>query len=461
MAIDTVAAADHDPLGVLRHDRDRFVALAFSSADLLFELDRDRCVVFAVGAVGALIGAEPAELTGRPFAEIVCPADRGMIGEALAVAATGQRVNGLVCHLEGQFGRTPPHTFRTLAADVSEDVRCDLAAKIARLTPGLSSDDRDRIRIFTLEALEMLARDEIVRVRQVLAEALKDVANAPCHVIQRLARDSELAVAEPVLAFSPLLNDDDLLEIIRSPAVAGAAATISRRAGVSEAVSEAIAGSEDWDAVAVLLANPSAQIREETLDQLIDGARRAPVIQMSLALRPSLPLRATQKLANFVADAVLAALMRRDDLDADTAALVGDTVRQRMREAASDEKIESKKARKAPGGSDEVERLFKEGKLNDARISAEMTSGNRAFVSQAMALKSGLPAAVVERIAAARSAKAVTALAWKAGFSMCFALKLQARFGNVPSSEILQPRDGFDFPMSEEDMTWQLDFYAS
>jgi len=41
---------------------------------------------------------------------------------------------------------TPPHTFRTLAKDASEDVRCDLAGKIARLTPGLSSDDRDRIR---------------------------------------------------------------------------------------------------------------------------------------------------------------------------------------------------------------------------------------------------------------------------------------------------------------------------
>ncbi len=47
------------------------------------------------------------------------------------------------------------------------------------------------------------------------------------------------------------------------------------------------------------------------------------------------------------------------------------------------------------------------------------------------------------------------------GFSMRFAVKLQARFGNVASSEILQPRDGFDYPMSEEDMTWQLDFYAS
>jgi len=354
---------------------------------------------------------------------------------------------------------TPPHTFRALAEDTSEDVRCDLAVKIARLTPGLSSDERDRIRYFTLEALEMLARDEIVRVRQVLAETLKDVANAPRHIIQRLARDSEISVASPVLAFSPLLSDDDLLEIISSPAVAGAVTAISRRVGVSEAVSEAIAGSEDWDAVAVLLANPSAQIREETLDQLVEGSRRETMIQMPLASRPSLPLRATRKLASFVADAVLAALMRRDDLDADTAALVGDTVRRRMREAVTDEGAGG--SAKAASGVDEVDRLYKQGKLDDARISSEMTSGNRTFVSHALALKAGLPDSVVERIAAARSAKAITALSWKAGFSMRFAIKLQARFGNVSSGEILQARDGFDYPMSEEDMTWQLDFYAS
>jgi uncharacterized protein (DUF2336 family) len=115
---------------------------------------------------------------------------------------------------------------------------------------------------------------------------------------------------------------------------------------------------------------------------------------------------------------VLAALMRRDDLDADTAELVGETVRRRMREAAADEEREdkAKSSGAASGGVGEVERLFKEGKLNDTRIGAEMTSGNRAFVSRALALKADLPDSVVERIAAARSAKAITALAWKAGF---------------------------------------------
>ena len=51
-------------------------------------------------------------------------------------------------------------------------------------------------------------------------------------------------------------------------------------------------------------------------------------------------------------------------------------------------------------------------------------------------------------------------MAWKAGLKMRFAIKLQARFGNVPPRELLQAKDGVDYPLSEDDMTWQLDFYA-
>ena len=366
---------------------------------------------------------------------------------------------------------TPPHAYKGLARDSDEDVRCDLALKIARLTPGLTNDERDKIRVLTLEALEILASDEMVRVRQVIAETLKDVANVPRHIIQRLAQDNELVVAAPVLEFSPLLSDDDLIEIIKSSVVAGVLPAISRRGGISEMVSDALAGSDDQDAVAALLANPSAQIREETLDQLVEGARRVERWQMPIALRPGLPLKAARKLAGFVADAVLGALMRRDDLDEDTATLVSETVHQRMREGLAGDAREGEgdpgtrgdkpKADKPKRVADEVRRLHKEGKLDDARIGAELTSGNRAFVTHALAIKSGLAASVIGRIASARSAKGVTALAWKAGFSMRFAIKLQARFGNVPPGEILQARDGFDFPMSEEDMNWQLDFYAS
>ncbi len=359
---------------------------------------------------------------------------------------------------------TPAHADVLLARDGDEVVRCELARKIARLAPHLSANAREQIWAVTVEALEILAQDQLARVRQALAEALKDVAEVPNHIIQRLARDVEQAVCAPVLEFSPLLTDDDLLEIIESSGVSGAVSAISRRADVSGAVSDALAHTLDGDAVAQLLANPSAQIREETLDWIVECSREVGTWQMPLAKRPKLPRRAVRRLAEFVANAVLAMLHRRDDLDADTADLIDKAVRERMADQPPPlDDADQGGADRTSGpetAAEIVQRLHASGKLDDERLDMELLSGNRAFITHALSLMAGIPPALVTRIADARSAKAITAMAWKAGLKMRFAIKLQARFGNVPPREILQAKDGVDYPLSEDDMTWQLDFYA-
>src|SRR5215469_9338642 len=56
------------------------------------------------------------------------------------------------------------HTNRYLADDQDDDVRSELARKIARLMPGLSRDESDHIRQITIETLERLAKDQVTRV---------------------------------------------------------------------------------------------------------------------------------------------------------------------------------------------------------------------------------------------------------------------------------------------------------
>ena len=48
----------------LRYERDRFVAFAFASADAFLELDTDRVIRYASGAVQWLAGAKPEDLEG-------------------------------------------------------------------------------------------------------------------------------------------------------------------------------------------------------------------------------------------------------------------------------------------------------------------------------------------------------------------------------------------------------------
>ena len=86
---------------------------------------------------------------------------------------------------------TAARTNLYLADDQDDDVRAELARKIARLMPGLSKDESDHIRRLTIETLERLATDQVVRVRAILAEEIKHSADVPKFIVNTLARDVE------------------------------------------------------------------------------------------------------------------------------------------------------------------------------------------------------------------------------------------------------------------------------
>ncbi len=350
--------------------------------------------------------------------------------------------------------RTPRQADLILARDGDEAVRAELAAKVAQLTASDGRGAQEKAQRFVEDTLELLARDQATRVRQILADALKSVAHAPPQVIQRLARDAEDVVACPILEFSPLLSDEDLLEIIASSGVSSRLCAISRRSNLGEVISDAIVQRDDRKAVAELLANSSAQIREETLDSLIDGSMQETSWQPPLVERPALPLGAVKKLASFVADSLLQKLQSRSDLDQQTAEAVAEVVRRRIEEGAAEEGSKADPAA-------EVAKLKKKGKLNSEAVSEAVLAGQRDFVRHALAQMAGFEVDMVDRVLSRRSAKGITALAWKAGCTMRVAMQLQTNMGGIPPAKALHARDGSDFPLSPEEMEWQLDFFAS
>ena len=224
----------------------------------------------------------------------------------------------------------PRKTDVLLAKDDDAEVRGDLAAKIARVAPGLSAAEQNKARDATYEALELLAEDQITKVRKILSEALKDIANAPPDVIKTLALDTEIEVSGPVLEFSPVLTDDDLIQIIEAGPAKGGLNAISKRTQVSEGISDAIVHTDNIEAIADLLSNDSAQIREATLDDLIENAPDVGLWHAPLVGRPKLSGGAATRLAQFLADNLLEVLQMRADLDADTLDAVKAMVHQRI-----------------------------------------------------------------------------------------------------------------------------------
>ena len=130
---------------------------------------------------------------------------------------------------------TAGDTDLVLAQDRDERVRTLLARKLASLVPSLGVADRAALRERALSTLNRLVNDEAVRVREAIADVLKDMPQAPRSIIMQLARDVATSVFDPVVRLSPLLGSDDLLALLAgAPAIdvpgAGRDSELSRHA---------------------------------------------------------------------------------------------------------------------------------------------------------------------------------------------------------------------------------------
>ncbi len=346
---------------------------------------------------------------------------------------------------------TPSQANVLLAYDENADVRCDLARKISRLLPDLSPTEQVRVRETAIEVLEVLADDQLPRVRQIIAEELKHTLLAPHGLVKRLAKDMEAIVHAPVLEYSPLLNDDDLLEIIKSGSPSTALAAMSRRGTVSEPLSQAIVETMDVDAISSLLANGSAQIREETLDQVISQAETTATLHKPLVMRRDLSLRAVRRIAGFVASSLVDILVQSNKLPPTLASELTNSVRQRIATGKGE----------AASAAERVEAAIASGELDDEYVADAIERGDTEFVTQAFAQRAGLPGDAVAEILEGDKPRLIVALVWKAGFSMRVAVRVETRIARIKPEAMLYARDGVDFPMTAAEMSAQFDYLTA
>jgi uncharacterized protein (DUF2336 family) len=276
----------------------------------------------------------------------------------------------------------------------------------------------------------------------------------PKNIVDMLARDIEEEVAAPILEYSPLLSDTDLIEIITSAQAHFTLTAIAQRKPLGANVSAAIAEALDVPAVAALLVNSSAQIREQTLEKIIEHGRHITEWHLPLVLRNDLSQRAVRRIAGFVSAALLDKLAARDGLDRETRSVLAKRVRIRIDEPADDIRDPGEQAQS------DVALLHKEGRLDDAAVERAAESGKREFVIAALALLARAPGETVRRIVQSGTAKPAVALVWRAGLSMRVAFKVQSLVMRLKGGELLPARDGVDFPLSEDEMLWHLAYFG-
>jgi uncharacterized protein (DUF2336 family) len=343
-------------------------------------------------------------------------------------------------------------TDRLLADDESEDVRAELAVKIARLMPGLSERESSHIFALTIETLECLARDAAVKVRAILAEEVKALDCIPREVALTLARDVETIVAAPILQYSPLLSDADLIEIIACGQVQEALSAIATRKPVSEPVADALVQSLDVPAVAAMLVNPDARIRKETMDRIIAQAEAFEAWHMPLALRADLSARAIRRIGGLVGASVVEQLAARGDLSDATRSRLNRELRARL--AEKDVAADS-----GHNPADVVAQAVREGRLDGSFVEQAAQAGRRDQVVLALAQLAGVTDQTVRKMLGAGNPKPIVALVWHAHLSMRVAFKIQTFLMKLPARDVLPARDGINFPLSKEEMRWHLGYF--
>ena len=83
----------------MRAERDRFVAFAFSAADLMLEVSGEGLITFASGAARLIAGSEAEALLGRKFADLIDDADRHFLLNLLGGLAVGGRIEPVTVRL--------------------------------------------------------------------------------------------------------------------------------------------------------------------------------------------------------------------------------------------------------------------------------------------------------------------------------------------------------------------------
>jgi uncharacterized protein (DUF2336 family) len=276
---------------------------------------------------------------------------------------------------------------RKLLSNPSGTTRAETAAKIAN--DFFRGEFGARERALAEEIFRLLLHDAEVRVREALAHNLKQSSLLPHDIALALARDVA-SVAVPVLQFSEILTEEDLLELIGGHDSVKQAA-IARRTLVPERVSEALVETCDETVVRTLVENRGAAINESSLQMVLATLGDREAVQTAMVNRPKLPVTVVERLVAVVSEKLREQLLSKYDLPAD---LTSDLILQSRERATVVLSTET--------DEDGVERLVRQllenRRLTPSIVLRALCMGDMRFFEAAMSELVGLPLVNVRQL---------------------------------------------------------------
>jgi len=214
---------------------------------------------------------------------------------------------------------------RRLIKATDEDERAAAAHKLCRSMESveLTGEDREAAQ----KILRMLAHDAAEMVRRAMAITLKASDLMPRDVARRLAADVD-SVALPIINYSPVFTDEDLIGIVRAGSAVRQVA-VAGRPRVGRDVADVVAEVGCEQAVRTLASNDNADLSETSLGRCVDRFAGSGDVVAALAYRQALPLSVTERLVELASQAVPEPLVCRHALAPETAIRLAGRARER------------------------------------------------------------------------------------------------------------------------------------
>ncbi len=203
------------------------------------------------------------------------------------------------------MNRTPGNIATEHASSAPANRSADAVLRLAKVyrTKGLSAAAQKEAE----EAFRRLIAGADSGRREILSRCLCRATSLPRDIAISLARDQD-PVALPVLEFSPVVKDPELVEIVRA-ANPDPMRAIARRTPVSARLVDELAETGHSNVLAVLLKNATANISERALLRTLDRFPASQSIQASMIGRSRLPAAVVLRLADLVPEPLRSRLL--------------------------------------------------------------------------------------------------------------------------------------------------------
>lgn len=272
----------------------------------------------------------------------------------------------------------------SLARDKSGKRRQLLAETISDLFTGKNRVLSDRERTLMFDILQKMLHNAEMEVRRIIAEQLSGQPDAPRDLISLLAND-EIEVAFSILHNSSVLEDEDLIEVVRHRAQEYHLAIATRKI-VSEDVSDALVKTGDENVITTLLKNSGSAISQTTMEFLVEESKRVDAYQKPILHRDDLDPDLAKRMYFWVTAALRKFILENFELDK----TVLDDLLEKSTDTASKE---------TPTKSDELAEEVESGGLGLAKMMIHALRDGEVFLFEAMFRRlTGLRNTLVKRI---------------------------------------------------------------